>query len=160
MMSPLPQRVRAAYDVQGNDKPLATKSNWAMTFDNHEDAKMLIIKLIAPITILHHCKSAIATGMKLVCLQLPSQQMCRSKTFVSSLREATSTWLHCMTNNVVHCRSYNNSNSVCTLDHGDCADDHHHSLEVPKCQDTVDSDQQSWQYPPLQWLDFFTVVEH
>ncbi len=110
----LATRAIGAYTVQGNDKPLATMGDWAMTFNNCEVGKALAINLIEPIAILHHQKSAIAPAMKLVYLQLPSQQMRWSKTFVSSLQKATSTWLHCTTNNVVHCRSNNNSSCVRT----------------------------------------------
>ncbi len=52
--------------------------------------------------------------MKLVCLQLPLWHMRWSKTFMSSLRQATPPRLHRMTNNVVHCRSNNNNHCVCT----------------------------------------------
>jgi hypothetical protein len=72
--------LRAAYTVQGNDEPLATMGDWATTFDNREGAKVPMVKLIAPIAIPHHCKSAIALAMKLVCLQPPLQQMQWSKT--------------------------------------------------------------------------------
>ncbi len=51
-------RIRAAYIVQSNNKPLTTKSNWARTFDNHEGAKAPGVKLIVPITIPHHCNKA------------------------------------------------------------------------------------------------------
>jgi hypothetical protein len=54
--------------MQGNNKPLATIVDWATTFDDHEGAKVPTVKLIAPIAILHHCKSAIAPAMKLVCM--------------------------------------------------------------------------------------------
>jgi hypothetical protein len=46
--------LRVAYAVQGNKKPLATKSNWAMTIDDHEGAKAPTVKLIVPVTIPHH----------------------------------------------------------------------------------------------------------
>jgi hypothetical protein len=72
--------------MQGNNKPLAIMGDWAMTFGNREGAKAPTVKFITPIVILHHCKSAIAPVMKLVCLQPPLQQTRWSKTFVSSLR--------------------------------------------------------------------------
>jgi hypothetical protein len=96
--------------VQGNNEPLATIGNWATTFDNCEDVKVSAVKLIAPIAILHHCKSAIAPVMKLVSLRPLLQQMRRSKTFVSSSWEATSTWLCHATINFVYCRRDNNEN--------------------------------------------------
>jgi hypothetical protein len=46
------------YAMEGNDEPLATKSNWAMTFDNRKGTKVLAIKLIVPITIPHHRNKA------------------------------------------------------------------------------------------------------
>jgi hypothetical protein len=33
--------------MQGKDEPLATKSNWATTFDDQKDAKAPTVKLIA-----------------------------------------------------------------------------------------------------------------
>ncbi len=47
--------LRAVNTVQGNNKPLTTIGDWAMTFDNCEGAKALRIKLIIPITIPYHC---------------------------------------------------------------------------------------------------------
>jgi hypothetical protein len=130
--------------MQGEDKPLATKSSWAMTYDDCKDAKAPAVKFIVPIAILHYFKSAIAPAMKLVSLQLPLQQMHRSKTFVLSLREATPTWLHHTTNNVDHCRSNKNNIVSAQAEHGDCADDHHHSLKLhPSIKDTINSNQQS-----------------
>jgi hypothetical protein len=60
-MSLLPQGRLAVFTVQDNGKPLATMGNC-------EGAKAPVVKLIAPILILHHGKSAIAPVMKLVCL--------------------------------------------------------------------------------------------
>jgi hypothetical protein len=123
-------RIRAVHIMQSEDKPLATKSSWAMTYDDCKDAKAPAVKFIVPIAILHHFKSAIVPAMKLVSLQLPLQQMCWSKTFVLSLQEAMPTWLHHTTNNVDHCRSNNNNIVSAQAEHGDCADDHHHSLKL------------------------------
>jgi hypothetical protein len=50
--------LRTAYTMQGNDKPLATKSDWTMTFDDREGAKAPTVKLIVPITIPHHRNKA------------------------------------------------------------------------------------------------------
>jgi hypothetical protein len=50
--------LRATYAVQGNNKPLATIGDWATTFDDHEGAKTSTVKLITPIAILHHCNEA------------------------------------------------------------------------------------------------------
>jgi hypothetical protein len=116
--------------MQGKDKPLATKSSWAMTYDDCKDTKTPAIQFIVPIAILYHFKSTIAPAMKLVSLQPPLQQMRQSKTFVWSLQEATPTWLHHMTNNVDLCRSNNNSIVSAQAEHGDCAGDHHHFLKL------------------------------
>jgi hypothetical protein len=105
---------RVAYVVQGNDKPLATMGDWATTFDDRDGVKAPAVKLIAPIAILHHCKSATAPATKLVCLRPPLQQILWSKTFMLSLQKATSTRLYRVTNNVVYCRSNNNNNCVHT----------------------------------------------
>jgi hypothetical protein len=85
-MSPLPQGQLAAYimhcddeplaakgnkvtyAVQGSNEPLTTLGDWATSFDDREGAKAPTVRLIAPIAILHHCKSAIVPVMKLVCL--------------------------------------------------------------------------------------------
>jgi hypothetical protein len=50
--------LRAAYAVQGNDKPLAKMGNWDTTFNNPELAKALMIKLIVPIATPHHRNEA------------------------------------------------------------------------------------------------------
>jgi hypothetical protein len=84
-----------------------------MAFEDPEGAKVPTAKLIAPIAT-HYSKSTIAPAMKLVCLQPSLQQKHWSKTFVLSLWEATLTWLHHATNNVVHRRSNNNSDCVHT----------------------------------------------
>jgi hypothetical protein len=47
-------RIRAAYAVQDNDKPLATIGDWATTFDDREGTKALTIKSIALIAIPCH----------------------------------------------------------------------------------------------------------
>jgi hypothetical protein len=114
MMSPSPQRHKAAFAVQGNNKPLTPKSNWATTFDDCEGNKAPMVELIALIAILHHCKSTIALATILVSLQPPSQQMGQSKTFILSSWEATLPWLCHTTNNVVHCTSNNNNKCVDT----------------------------------------------
>jgi hypothetical protein len=75
-MSPLPQWQLAAYVMQDNDEPLATKSlrdayavqgnneplptmgDWATTFNDREGAKALTIKLIMLIVTPHHCNEA------------------------------------------------------------------------------------------------------
>ena len=102
---------RVAYAVQGNDEPLATMGDWAMTFDDREGTKAPRVKLIAPIAILYHLKSAIVPAMKLVCLQPPLQQTHWSKTFVLSSRKAMPTRLHQTTINFFDHRSNNNENS-------------------------------------------------
>jgi hypothetical protein len=56
--------LRAAYAIQGNNEPLATMGVWATTFDDCEGAKVPTVKLIAPIAILHHCKSALAPAVE------------------------------------------------------------------------------------------------
>jgi hypothetical protein len=66
-MSLLPQGQLAVYAVQGKE-PLATRSDWATTLNDRKDAKAPPLKLIAPIAILHCCKSAIRSAMKLVSL--------------------------------------------------------------------------------------------
>ncbi len=50
--------LRAAYAMQGNNKPLAKMGEWATTFDNHEGAKAPAVRLIASITTPHHCHGA------------------------------------------------------------------------------------------------------
>jgi hypothetical protein len=110
-MSLLPQEKLAVYAVQGNDEPLATKSNLATTFNDREGAKAPTVKLIALITTPNHCHGAQkAPVMKLVSLRLSLQQMHWSKTFVSSLREAILIRLRHVTINFVDCRSNNNEN--------------------------------------------------
>jgi hypothetical protein len=44
--------------MKGNDKPLTTIGDWAMTFDNREGSKVLTIKSIAPIVIPHYRNEA------------------------------------------------------------------------------------------------------
>jgi hypothetical protein len=50
--------LKAKYAMQGNDKPLATMGGWATTFDNHEGAKALTVKLIVPVVTPHHSNEA------------------------------------------------------------------------------------------------------
>jgi hypothetical protein len=73
-------------------------------------------------------------AMKLFSLQLPLQQMHWPKTFVLSLREATSTWLRCATINIVDYRSDNNN--IVSAHHQakrvDRTNNLHHSWEAPK----------------------------
>ena len=80
-------RIRAAYAVQGNTKPLTTIDEWATTFDNCEGTKAPMVRLIAPID--HHNEAPIAPLLKRVCLWPPPQHMHGSKTFVLSWQEAT-----------------------------------------------------------------------
>ncbi len=47
--------LRTAHAVQGNDKPLTTIGDWAMTLDDCDGAKVLTNKSIAPIVIPYHC---------------------------------------------------------------------------------------------------------
>ncbi len=86
-MSPLPQGQLAAYTVQCNNEPLTTIGDWDTTFNDHEGAKALTIKLI----VLNHDPlplqwSAIAPAMMLVFLHPPLQQMRRSTIFCVALR--------------------------------------------------------------------------
>jgi hypothetical protein len=60
--------LRTAYVVQGNDKPFTTIGDWATTFNDCEGAKVLTIKSITPIVIPYHCNEAPLPAMKLVCL--------------------------------------------------------------------------------------------
>jgi hypothetical protein len=55
-MSLSPQGQMAVYAVQGNNQPLATMGNCAMTFSDPEGAKAPTVKLITPIATLDHCK--------------------------------------------------------------------------------------------------------
>ncbi len=57
-MSLLPQGQLAVYAVQGNDEPLTTTGDWAMTYDNCEGAKEITIKSIVPIAIPYHRNEA------------------------------------------------------------------------------------------------------
>jgi hypothetical protein len=44
--------------MQGNDEPLTTIGDWAMTFDDREGAKAITIKSIVPIVIPYHRNEA------------------------------------------------------------------------------------------------------
>jgi hypothetical protein len=56
--------LRAAHAIQGNDEPHAIMGDWATTFDDCEGVKAPTVKLIAPIAILHHCKSAVRPAVE------------------------------------------------------------------------------------------------
>ncbi len=74
--------IRAAYVMQGNDEPLATDGNWATTIDNCKGVKAPAIDYSK-----HDPSSSqsstIVPAIKLIPLQPPLQQMCKSKFFMS-----------------------------------------------------------------------------